>query len=32
MKVLFNKWLEKTKQLQVDVYGADYTQLHSNSP
>jgi hypothetical protein len=32
MKVLFNKWLEKTKQLQVDVYGADYTQFHSNAP
>lgn len=32
MNVLFNKWLEKTKQLQVDVYGADYTQFHSDAP
>lgn len=32
MTVLFNKWLEKTKQLQVDVYGADYTTFHSDKP
>jgi hypothetical protein len=32
MKVLFNSWLEKTKQLQVDVYGANYTTFHSDGP
>jgi hypothetical protein len=32
MKVLFNRWLEKTKQLQVDVYGANYTTFHSDGP
>jgi hypothetical protein len=32
MGILFGKWLEKTKQLQVDVYGADYTTFHSDGP
>lgn len=32
MKVLFNQWLEKTKQLQVDVYGANYSEFHSDVP
>jgi hypothetical protein len=32
MNTLFNRWLEKTKQLQVDVYDADYTQFHSDAP
>ena len=32
MTVLFNKWLEKTKQLQVDVYGANYATFHSDEP
>jgi hypothetical protein len=32
MNVLFNKWLQKTKQLQTDVYGADYSKLHSDAP
>jgi hypothetical protein len=32
MGILFGKWLEKTKQLQVDVYGADYAIFHSDGP
>jgi hypothetical protein len=32
MTVLFNKWLEKTKQLQIDVYDADYSKFHGDSP
>jgi hypothetical protein len=32
MGILFGKWLEKTKQLQVDVYGANYTTFHSDGP
>lgn len=32
MTVLFNKWLEKTKQLQIDVYDADYSKFHSDEP
>jgi len=29
---LFNSWLEKTSQLQRDVYGADYSVFHSDAP
>lgn len=32
MNTLFNKWLEKTKQLQTDVYGIDYSKLLDDSP
>lgn len=32
MKVLFNSWLQKTKQLQTDVYNADYSKFHGNDP
>ena len=32
MGALFNNWLSKTKQLQVDVYNADYSKFHSDSP
>lgn len=32
MGALFNNWLKKTKQLQVDVYNADYSRFHSDSP
>jgi hypothetical protein len=29
-KVLFGKWLEKTRQLQTDVYNVDYSSFHSD--
>lgn len=32
MGTLFNQWLQKTLQLQADVYDVDYASLHGNSP
>jgi hypothetical protein len=32
MNILFNQWLEKTKKLQSEVYGVDYSVFHSDSP
>ncbi|WJZ48543.1 MazG-like nucleotide pyrophosphohydrolase [Actinomycetia phage DSL-LC01] len=32
MNQLFNNWLATTKKLQEDVYGANYEELHSDSP
>ena len=32
MNTLFNRWLEKTKQLQTEVYGIDYSKLLDDSP
>lgn len=32
MTVLFNKWLEKTRELQESVYNADYSVFHSDEP
>jgi hypothetical protein len=32
MGILFSKWLEKTKQLQSDVYDANYDKFHGNEP
>ena len=32
MNVLFSNWLAMTRKLQEEVYGADYTDLHSDTP
>jgi hypothetical protein len=32
MTTLFNQWLEKTRQLQSDVYNVDYPTLLSDTP
>jgi CO dehydrogenase/acetyl-CoA synthase delta subunit len=32
MSVLFDNWLMLTKKLQQDIYGANYDELHDNSP
>lgn len=32
MTVLFNKWLQKTRQLQTDVYKADYGKFAGDAP
>lgn len=32
MNELFNNWLLRTRKLQEEVYGADYSKLHDDSP
>jgi len=32
MSILFKEWLNKTKELQQNVYGVDYSVFHSDSP
>jgi hypothetical protein len=32
MNDLFNNWLSATRRLQEDVYSADYSKFHSDSP